>query len=382
MDDLVRLPKSDPTELFRCRDGIYAAELLAAAVTGLDFFSWLANSPASAKTICSALGLAERPMDVMLTLFSAMGLVEKSGDTFHLTEKAREFLAGDSLWCVGPYFSSFAEHAICRDLLEVLRGGKPAGWVGHKDKKPWTEAMEGDTFARQFIETMDSRGVYLGRMLAPHLDLKDHCRLLDVAGGSGIYACSIIAAHPHMKGTVFEKPPVDRIARECIAERGCAERVEVATGDMFLDPFPENCDVHLWSNVLHDWGEATIAGLLAKSFAALPPGGMIIVHGAHINREKTGPLAVAAYSALLMAYTEGKCYSVGEMEGMVGAAGFAGVDYRETAADRSVITAQTGPLTAGKIEVAATSAGKAAAQNSRGCGARPSRCARPAFPPR
>jgi hypothetical protein len=31
MDELARLPKSDPAEIFRCRDGIYAAELLAAA---------------------------------------------------------------------------------------------------------------------------------------------------------------------------------------------------------------------------------------------------------------------------------------------------------------------------------------------------------------
>jgi len=31
MDDLARLPKSDPADLFRYRDGIYAAELFAAA---------------------------------------------------------------------------------------------------------------------------------------------------------------------------------------------------------------------------------------------------------------------------------------------------------------------------------------------------------------
>jgi precorrin-6B methylase 2 len=340
MDDLVRLPKNDPTELFRYRDGIYAAELLAAAVTGLDFFSWLAKSPASAKTICSALGLTERPVDVMLTLFSAMRMVEKSGDTFRLTETAREFLVRDSQWFLGPYYSSFVDHPMCRDLLDVLRSGKPAGWASRKDQKPWAQAMEGDTFARQFTKIMDSRGVYLGRTLAQQLDLKNHRRLLDVAGGSGIYACSIVAAHPHMKATVFEKPPVDRIARECIVERGCAERVDVTTGDMFADALPENCDVHLWSNVLHDWGAPTVETLLKKSFAALPPDGMIVIHDSHINREKTGPLAVAAYSVLLMASTEGKCYSVPEMENLLGAAGFAGVDYRETAADRSVITAR------------------------------------------
>jgi hypothetical protein len=340
MDDLVRLPKSDPVDLFRYRDGIYAAELLAAAVTGLDFFSWLAKSPANEKTICAALGLAERPVDVMLTLFSAMRLVEKSGDTFRVAENAREFLVHDSPWFLGPYYSSFAEHPMCRDLLDVLRSGKPAGWASRKDQKPWAQAMEGDAFARQFTKIMDSLGAYLGRLLAPQLDLKNHRRLLDVAGGSGIYACSIAAVHSHMKATVFEKLPVDRIARECIAERGCAERVDVAAGDIFADALPENCDVHLWSNVLHDWDKPAVETLLKKSFAALPPDGMIAIHDSHINREKTGPLAVAAFSVLLMASTEGKCYSISEMENLLGAAGFASVDYRETAADRSVITAR------------------------------------------
>jgi hypothetical protein len=73
------------------------------------------------------------------------------------------------------------------------------------------------------------------------------------------------------------------------------------------------CDVHLFSNVLHDWDKDRVELLLEKSFAVLPKGGMIIVHDDHINAEKTGPLPVAEYSALLMTITEGKCYSEKEM---------------------------------------------------------------------
>jgi len=93
MDDLTLRPKHDPAVLYRYRDGIYAPELLGAALTGLDFFTWLAKSPADAQTICKSLGLAERPVDVMLTLFSAMRLVERRKDTFRITEIAREFLS-------------------------------------------------------------------------------------------------------------------------------------------------------------------------------------------------------------------------------------------------------------------------------------------------
>jgi acetylserotonin N-methyltransferase len=57
--------------------------------------------------------------------------------------------------------------------------------------------------------------------------------------------------------------------------------------------------------VLHDWDEETVRKLLAKSHAALPAGGSLLVHDVHINAEKTGPLHAAEYSALLMNITEG-----------------------------------------------------------------------------
>jgi len=133
---------------------------------------------------------------------------------------------------------------------------------------------------------------------------------------------------------------VDRLARQALAERGFAERVSVATGDMFQDRFPEGWDIHLFSNVLHDWDRPQVEQLLAKSYATLAPGGMVVVHAAHINAAKTGPLPVAAYSALLMTITEGKCYSEKEMADFLTGVGFSGVEYFSTVADRSVITAR------------------------------------------
>jgi hypothetical protein len=278
-------------------------------------------------------------VDVMLTLFCAMGYVEKSDGAFRLTEISREFLVRDSPWFVGPYFAHFVDRPIYKGLLETLRTDKPS-WSGATARKPWAEAMEDDTFAEQFTGTMDSRGMYVGPVLAAQLDLKDHRSLLDIAGGSGIYACCIAAAHPHLKATVFEKPPVDRVSQECIAKRGFAERVGVASGDMFRDSLPTGYDVHLWSNALHDWDVATVKLLLGKSFAALPSGGLLVIHDRHLNREKTGPLRIAAHSVFLMAGTEGRYYSIAEIEAFLGAADFVAPEYREVILDYSIVTAR------------------------------------------
>ena len=278
MDDLTRLPKSDPTEIFRYRDGLYAPELLAAALVGLDFFSWLAGSPATAEKICAELGLAERPVDVMLALFSATGFIERRHETFHLTEVAREFLVRDSPWFVGPYYVHFADRPIYRALLETLRTDKPGGWAGVQQQKPWAQAMESKEFAERFTGTMDSRGMYSGPMLARNLDLRQPPPPAGYRGRVGnlrLLHRSGTSAH---RSYCLRKAAVDRVARDCIAKRGFSERVNVTAGDMFQDSLPAGYDVHLWSNALHDWSAATVKELVQNSFAALPPGGLIAIH--------------------------------------------------------------------------------------------------------
>src|SRR5262249_1325083 len=157
----------------------------------------------------------------------------------------REHLVKCSHWNIGPYFDSTRERPVCLDMVNVLRTGKPANWASLKNEKEWAKAMETDAFAKQFTAAMDARGVYLAPAMAQKLDLADHRRLLDIAGGLGIYACAIVARHFQFRATVLEKSPVDQITKRCFAERGFADKIDVAVGDIFSDPFPSGCDIHL-----------------------------------------------------------------------------------------------------------------------------------------
>jgi 3-hydroxy-5-methyl-1-naphthoate 3-O-methyltransferase len=341
MTDLTAAPQSDPTRIYRYRDGLYAADLLAAAVVHFDFFTWLAEHPATLAEICAHFGFAERPADVMLTLFAANGLLTReAGGRVRVTATAREHLAAGSPWNLAPYYASLKDRPITLDFCTVLKTDRPANWGGDKKQMDWHRAMETEAFSRSFTAAMDCRGIYLARAMARKLDLAGRTRLLDIGGGSGIYACSLVAHHAGLGATVFEQRPVDRIAARCIAERGFADRIAVATGDMFQDPLPGDCDVHLFSNVLHDWGVDEARALLAISCRALPPGGLLVIHDAFINAGKTGPLPVAEYSALLMHSTQGKCYSIAEYATLLRECGFEPGVFHETAADRGFMTAR------------------------------------------
>jgi SAM-dependent methyltransferase len=335
--DLTLSSLTDPSSLLRLRDSIYASDLFITAVGHLNFFSWLDKKPADITEICSSFQIKQRPADVMLTLFKSLNLIEEKQGLFDLTQLSKEYLAESSPSYLGPYISSLKDRPICHDMLKVLRTGKPANWGSKKDEKEWAIAMEKDDFAETFTAAMDCRGVYLAPFLAKKVDLSGYNKLLDIAGGSGIYAAVIVSQQPHISAAVFEKPPVDRVARHSVNKRNMSDKISVIAGNMFEDNLPAGFDVHLFSNVLHDWDVDEVRKLLENSHRNLQPGGMIMIHDAFINPEKSGPLAVAEYSVLLMFAAEGKCYSTSELEVILKETGFDEISYTPTVADRGVI---------------------------------------------
>ena len=344
--NLTQLPLTDPAQILRYRDRQYAAELLAAAIVHLDLFSWLKdNAGVRTDALRAHFDFAERPADVLLTLCRANGLIGTQEDRHSLTPLAEEFLCDDSAWNLRPYYTPIQDSQITQDFLTVLRTGKPANWQAKDDANDWHTSMLDEDFARGFTELMNCRGLAFGQKLAAALEpqLVGKKRLLDVGGGSGIYASTLLAAQPQMTGAVLEQSPVDAIAREEIAQHGLANRLEVLTADMFEGDWPA-CDVLLLSNLLHDWDVPEVRSICTKAAAALESGGLLIIHEAFIHDDKTGPLPVAEYSALLMNICQGKCYTPAEYGAVLAELNFEVGDYHDTIADRGFMTAVKRPV--------------------------------------
>jgi predicted O-methyltransferase YrrM len=295
----------------------------------------------TADTLCEELDLDARAADVMVTYLVALGLLERASEQqVQLSQAAVDHLVAGARHDLRSYFASLRERPGCAELLSVLRTGDPASWASSVAAEDWERRLEDVQFARRITAAMDARGAFLGPKLAETLsDIPAH-RVLDIGGSSGVYACALVDRLPRLRATVLERPPVDRAARTLLSDRGYADRVDVAALDMFTDAFPAGHDLHLFSHVLHDWGEEQVRQLLAASFAALPPGGWLVDHDTHINAAKTGPLPVAEYSVLLMHSTPGKCWSVAELGALLEQAGFTAIETRPTAADRTAVIAR------------------------------------------
>jgi hypothetical protein len=95
---------------------------------------------------------------------------------------------------------------------------------------------------------------------------------------------------------------------------------------------------HFYSNIYHDWLPEKGRFLTEKSYAALPPGGRIVVHEVLFDDDKGGPLRAAAYSAGMMMWSEGQQYSGAELTTMLTEAGFRDVEVKPTFGYDSIVS--------------------------------------------
>lgn len=331
-------PPTDPSAIFSYRDSIYSNDLLLAAIAHFDVISYISEHSPSFPQLCSDLQIAVRPADVMITLLVAMQLVERREDKLVSTAVARDYLTAQSPWSLRPYYAAFAQRPQCLEFKDVLTSGSPAAWGSAPDQQDWHKSMRDEAFSDRFLAAMESRGLYLSTQLAQKISLAGRRRVLDIAGGSGVYAAQFIQSTEGLTGSVLEQAPVHRATQRFLANKALANRLDVLCGDMFSG-LPTGYDVHIFANVLHDWGLEKITELCRLSFQSIMPGGLILIFDAHLNADKSGPLQVAQFSCLLMHSTKGRCYSITEINTALGKAGFVEPVYTDVAAGRSVITA-------------------------------------------
>src|SRR4051794_5952109 len=114
-------PVTDPTVLFEIFRGNHGTELLTAAVHHFRIFDRLVGGVRSQQEIGHDLGLASRPLSVLLTALRAFGLiVDVPGGGIDLTPLSREHLVSGAPFDVGGYISLAADSPGVVEMVERL----------------------------------------------------------------------------------------------------------------------------------------------------------------------------------------------------------------------------------------------------------------------
>jgi len=223
-------------------------------------------------------------------------------------------------------------------LTDALRTGRPQNEIKAGGHSVFEALYADEARLEQFLLAMASLQIGNFMTLAQRFDFSKRKTVLDV-GGANALLCRVLAKHhPHLALTTFDLAPVSTIARREIGKEGLVSRIEVLTGDFFQDALP-SADVIVMGNVLHDWNEANKRALIAKAFAALPPGGALIAIENVIDdarRQNAFGLLMSLNMLIELGADGGFDYTGAQFDGWARSAGFT----------RTEIMPLTGPTSA------------------------------------
>jgi predicted O-methyltransferase YrrM len=336
----------EPTQFPRSDRRIYDAYVagrqsaaLAVAVR-LQLFEALDAEPRTEAALRDHLGVKERPLRSLLAALQAMGLVERRGEVLSASDDASDYLVrGKPGWLGGLIDLEVEQFLSPASLLVAMTEDRPSVYG---DDDPWEAHVRDPERARRFTAAMHSVSERPAAGLAETLDLSGVRSLLDVGGGSGAISIALARRWPALRCIILDLPVVCPVAREYVEAAGLSDRVTAEPGDLFAEALPSGHDAILFSQIHHDWPPSVGRDLLRKAHAALPSGGLVLVHEKLVDDDGSGPLANALVNLDMLVWTEGQQYREVELRALFSEAGFpaGSVERHDTTGYWSVVLAR------------------------------------------
>lgn len=285
-------PVTDVRQITHVAYGFKASKALLSAVE-LGIFGLLADGPLAVEGLASATRVAPNRMESLLTALASLGLLAKSDDGYSNAPASQECLVPGRPSYMGDYLILQTDRFLYpafADLTAVLRGESASSVWGE-----YQELMKDPETADSFSRGQHAGSVGPAIALARQADLTGRRRLLDVGGGSGAFTISLCRRNPELSATILDFANALDTARRNVAEADLTGRVDYMEGNALEADWPANHDVVLMSWLLSAVGGDDVGRLTDRAHAALPTGGLALVHDFMVDDDLTGPVDPALW---------------------------------------------------------------------------------------
>ncbi len=300
------------TELVR---GFQAACILTAAAE-LDVFTSLHKQPADSACLASRIKGDLRATTILLDALAAMDLLQKSNGVFTVPSAIAAMLSenGD-----GSILGIVRHQGNClrrwSQLARVVQTGQP---VRNEES---VRGAAGDSVS--FIRAMHEISSRIAPGLIESIGSVRFNHLLDLGGASGTWAIPFLRMNPDARATIFDLPEVIGMAEHLSTIPGMAGRIRLVGGDFYTDELPGGADLAWVSAIVHQNSREQNRAMLAKVFAALAPGGRILIRDIVMDESRTVPRAGAFFAVnMLVGTTGGGTYTFRELQEDLESEGF------------------------------------------------------------
>ena len=337
------IPVADPdAELVTgILDGFRLSKAVFTAVS-LGLFDRLHEGPATCEELSAELACRPHAMERLLGACAGAGLVAKEDGRFFNRPPATRFLRVKSPETLSGYivYSDRILYRLWGRLADAVKEGTHR-WTqefGARDGI-FDHFFSSESDKETFLAGMHGQGLLSSPVTSGLFDLSRFSHLVDLGGATGHFTIEACRRHAGLRATVFDLPSVAPAATRYIVAAGLQDRIGTAGGDFFKDPLPA-ADLYAMGRILHDWSDEKVAFLLQRVFAALSPGGALLICEKILNPAKDGPTGAMLQSLNMLVCTEGRERTAAEYERLVKAAGFVAFESRLTGRGVDVMLAR------------------------------------------
>lgn len=241
-----------------------------------DLFRQL-NQPKTAADIAVGLGVDIGNMGYLLELLWSMDLLARdSADPvrYYNQDLTRHYFSSDAEQYLGDafLFRLTGLRHFAGQLAQQVQSGRVYSQVPDAitTQENWAKAAQVQIAQEQRAITT----AVVRDLMSKIPEFQRGGRLLDLGGGPGLVAISLLQANPLWSGAVFDFPETIKVAQSNIDKAGLRERLNTIGGNLATDPLADHFDLIWCSSVLHFMPD--IETTLTKIWAALKPGGVFI----------------------------------------------------------------------------------------------------------
>jgi hypothetical protein len=255
--------------LRRLIDGYQVSQAIYVAAT-LGIADLLAGGARDSADLASETQTHPHALYRLLRALAAVGVLEEcEGRRFALTPVG-DCLRSDAAEPVGGWAAFVGRRSHWHawgELQYSVRTGENAFRHAH-GVGAWEYRAQHPEEAAVFDRAMTDLTRRSQRLIMDAYDFARFATVVDVGGGRGALLAALLAAHPHMRGVLFDLPHVIASIDGISADPGVAARCRTVAGS-FFESVPAGGDAYVLRAVLHDWDDANAVAILRSCRAAM-----------------------------------------------------------------------------------------------------------------
>jgi glycerate dehydrogenase len=260
--------------LLELASGFYYAQSLYALIQ-LGVMSLLEDGPAGVQALAERLAMSEDNLALLLDAATALEVLERHADrTYTIAAPYAPLLAPSSPYYVGPMIASAVECAYepWGQLTSFLRSGIPS-------KINQSLRENSSEWARRLTLGSNAASTLIAEQMLQWLIDQPVDRILDIGCGPAVLTRKLLQYFPNATATLIDRAlPLAVCRNDFLQPEGITGRCDLIDLD-FTDllPLPGGHDITILTNVIHMVSPGIAPDLLARSVAALVPGGRLVL---------------------------------------------------------------------------------------------------------